>query len=71
MTITDLRKAFEYHLDELALDICSYGPVKGCKNAMKMRDLKGHLYIFKFEGDNEWSLYYGAAAVNFERSIKK
>ena len=59
----------KYHPDIVA-SIRSFGALKGCNNAIKMRDEKGHLYIFQFEGPKKWSLYYGAAALTFERSLR-
>lgn len=73
MSAQDLYKAFGRVHPYIASTISGYGLVKGCKNTLKMRDQKGYLYIFQYENDEKWSLYYGKAAINFEserRNIK-
>lgn len=37
---------------------------------IKMISKNGHTYIFKYINDEQWTLYYGRAAVDFERSFK-
>lgn len=70
MRTTDIFRLFESYHPDLAKEMISYGTINGMKDSIKMRDHKGHLYIFQYSGPDKWSLYYGAAAVNFERSIK-
>lgn len=65
-----LYNKFRQWNERLSVDIRSFGAMNGAKNTIKMRDYKGHLYIFQYESDDKWALYYGAAATNFERSLK-
>ena len=37
---------------------------------IKMISKNGHTYIFKYINDEQWTLYYGKAAVDYERSLK-
>lgn len=70
MKTVDIFKLFEINYPDTSKEIVSYGTINGAKDAIKMRDKKGHLYIFQYSGPDRWSLYYGAAAVDFERRIK-
>jgi len=65
-----LYSKFRAWNERLGADIRSFGAMNGVKNTIKMRDYKGHLYIFQYESDDKWALYYGAAAVNFERRMR-
>ena len=71
MKVIDIYEAFKTVHPELSKNIISYGSMRSVKEAIKMRDKKGHLYIFKYTNDHQWSLYYGAAAAEYERSKNK
>lgn len=64
-----LYNIFGKYNPDIVASIRAFGALRGCNNAIKMRDTKGHLYIFQFEGPEKWSLYYGAAAKSFERRL--
>ena len=44
-----LYSKFRAWNERLSADIRSFGAMNGAKNTIKMRDYKGHLYIFQYE----------------------
>lgn len=67
MTPPDIFKALKTYHPEIAKNTLSFIKLKQGGNVIRGTLVNKQTYIFKFNGNNEWTLYYGAAARDFER----
>lgn len=67
LTPPDIFKALKTYHPEIAKNTLNFIKLKEGGNAIRGTLVNKQIYIFKFKGDNEWLLYYGAAARDFER----
>lgn len=64
------RKLFEKFKEiepEIASTIIGYKASKQSDHAIDMRDNKGTHCIFEWNGDSDWTIYYGQKAIAYER----
>lgn len=52
---------------EIASTIVGYKASKQSDRAISMRDNKGTPCIFEWNGDSDWTIYYGKKAIAYER----